>query len=59
MATLTLRRVKGSALTYDEADDNFENLNNELIALGIDVDQINIDIDALEAPTFETFNKNI
>lgn len=29
MSTLTLRLVKGSALTYQEADDNFSNLNSD------------------------------
>ena len=29
MSTLTLRLTKGSALTYQEADDNFTNLNND------------------------------
>jgi len=27
VATITLRQVKGSALTFQEADDNFDNLN--------------------------------
>lgn len=31
MSTLTLRLTKGSALTYQEADDNFTNLNNDKI----------------------------
>ena len=30
MATITLRRVKGSPLTNVEVDANFTNLNNEL-----------------------------
>lgn len=30
MATLTLRNVKGSPLTNQEADDNLSNLNTEL-----------------------------
>lgn len=30
MATITLRNVKGSALTNTEVDDNFNNLNTEL-----------------------------
>lgn len=30
MATITLRSVKGSPLTNNEIDDNFNNLNNEL-----------------------------
>jgi len=29
MATITLRNVKGSALTFQEGDDNFSNLNND------------------------------
>lgn len=33
MATLTLRLVKGSALTYEEADDNWSDINAELGAL--------------------------
>lgn len=33
MATITLRRAKGASLTHDEVDDNFEQINNELIAL--------------------------
>jgi hypothetical protein len=33
MATLTLRLVKGSALTYKEADDNWSDINTELGAL--------------------------
>ena len=28
MANITLRQVKGSALTFQEADDNFSNLND-------------------------------
>lgn len=34
MATLTLRAVKGSALTYDEVDDNFTNLNTAKLESG-------------------------
>lgn len=34
MATLTLRGVKGSALTYDEVDDNFTNLNTAKLESG-------------------------
>lgn len=30
MATLTLRNVKGSSLTFDEMDNNLTNVNNEL-----------------------------
>jgi hypothetical protein len=29
MSTITLRNVKGSALTFQEGDDNFTNLNND------------------------------
>jgi len=31
MTTITLRNVKGSALSFTEVDDNFTNLNNDKI----------------------------
>lgn len=34
MADLTLRTVKGSALTFSEVDNNFSNINTELVTLG-------------------------
>lgn len=37
MADITLRRDKGSPLTFQEVDDNFYNLNEDIAALQGDV----------------------
>lgn len=37
MANITLRRDKGSPLTFQEVDDNFYNLNEDIAALQGDV----------------------
>lgn len=37
MADLTLRTTKGSALTYQELDDNFSNLDSDVAVLNTDI----------------------
>jgi len=33
MATLTLRNIKGSALTFDELDSNFQALDSDITSI--------------------------
>ena len=63
MATLTLRNVKGSALTHDELDSNFGALDSDITAInttiaggvGLGADSVNSLIDArIDSDTFVT-----
>lgn len=47
MATITLRVQKGTMLTHEEADANFTNINNEVIAATSAIDGINTTVTGL------------
>lgn len=54
MALLTLRTEVGRALTNEEVDNNFINLNDDIFALNSDVSDINDAIDVINDTTIPT-----
>lgn len=58
--TITFRSSKGSALTYNELDENFNDLNNRTVAGWNDlVSEVTVRSGAANAPTIGNFRDNI